>query len=252
MRQQDSHELLRYLLDGIDTEDKKRIKSQSPSDSTHSNANNLITLNTPSPITTLDSTSSINTSLSTNTSIDQNILSSTISSENTNISEGKQEIENKKEFEINNQISSSNNDSINTVVTNSNSDNNSNVISDSNTKDPISDNLSNGSIKSETRKSKSKSVIEEIFGGKISSKIICLKCGTSSEVLDPCLDLSLPIPDKFLDSKQKSRGKGNTQPNKVSIHFIYLPILPATKEKREYSRITASYGRKENRRISRI
>ncbi|KAF5752490.1 ubiquitin carboxyl-terminal hydrolase 2 isoform X1 [Tripterygium wilfordii] len=59
--------------------------------------------------------------------------------------------------------------------------------------------------------------VDTVFGGQISSTVCCIKCGHSSTVYEPFLDLSLPVPTKRPTAKKvqlASRAKKTKRPPK--------------------------------------
>ncbi|CAH1417366.1 unnamed protein product [Lactuca virosa] len=81
--------------------------------------------------------------------------------------------------------------------------------------------------------------VDALFGGQICSSVSCLECGHTSNVYEPYLDLSLPLPTKKSPSKRmplvsKSK-KPNTPPKKrekieTKVHKASDPSPPATQE----------------------
>jgi hypothetical protein len=47
--------------------------------------------------------------------------------------------------------------------------------------------------------------VENIFGGKLSSTIVCTGCGSVSRVYEQFLDLSLQVPGRFIEESMPKR-----------------------------------------------
>lgn len=62
------------------------------------------------------------------------------------------------------------------------------------------------------------SYIESIFGGRIESTLMCHSCGHTSSTYETFLDLSLPIPIRYLDEKMKRALGLIPNPQKATSH----------------------------------
>lgn len=60
------------------------------------------------------------------------------------------------------------------------------------------------------KKNTTTTFVENIFGGKLSSTIVCTGCGSVSRVFEQFLDLSLQVPDKYISSSLHSSSKIRT------------------------------------------